>query len=128
MRLLRLVFASLVFLAGAAHAQSFEGLYKVGSTTFTARALSGKDRENNYFNIVYVRGDKGGTMASISADESFELVFDEFLGDRLLGTFYFTKTWKGRPLEGVYVRYKGGRTLPVSFVRELRRDELTQQP
>ncbi|MDX2128102.1 MAG: hypothetical protein SFU91_03610 [Chloroherpetonaceae bacterium] len=99
-------------------AQSFEGTYRIGKTTFRARVLSEADREAGLFNIVYSKGDTVGTMASLTEDPKFEFVFMEHEGEKLLGTFYFTKAWKGKPLEGYYIREKDKKRFPVRFVKE----------
>lgn len=99
-------------------AQSFEGVYTVGKTSLVARALSEKDRESAYFNIVYAKGDPGGTMVSLTENPEFEFVFDEHLGDVYLGTFYFTKAWKGKPLAGYYLKRGSKRKVLVKFLGE----------
>lgn len=98
--------------------QAFDGVYAIGNTRFTVRTLSEQDRNDHLFNIVYFKGDKNGTMASLSENPKFEFVFDEFEGDIYRGTFYFTKAWKGKPLQGFYVRAKDKKKIKVKFLRE----------
>lgn len=109
---------ALLSMIASAKGQNFEGVYTVGRTSLVARALSEQDRAKNLFNVVYAKGDKGGTMVSLTEDPNFELVFDEHLGERQLGTFYFTKAWKGKPLEGYYVKLGSSRKLPVKYLGE----------
>ncbi|MBC7922690.1 MAG: hypothetical protein H7Z75_16550 [Ferruginibacter sp.] len=99
-------------------AQSFSGVYSIGKTTFKVKALSEEDQERGIFNIVYSKGDKVGTMASLTEQAGFEYVFNEGLGDRSMGDFYFTKAWKGKPLEGYYIREKDQKRFAVKFLRE----------
>lgn len=115
---MKLLPLALAFVATVSQAQSFEGVYSVGRTSFVARALSGPDRAAGLFSIVYAKGDATGTVASLAEDPEYEFVFEEHLGDRHLGTFYFTRAWKGRPLEGHYVRRGSKRSVPVAFVGE----------
>ena len=112
-----LVFACLVCYCSVS-GQSFSGLYKIGSTTFRAKALSDQDAQQGLFNIVYTNGSKVGTMASVTDNPKFEFVFDEHEGDIYRGSFYFTKAWKGKPLEGYYIRAKDKKKLVVKFVKE----------
>jgi len=99
-------------------AQSFEGTYRIGKTNFRVRVLSEADRQAGLFNIVYSKGDTVGTMASLTEDPKFEFVFMEHEGDRFLGTFFFTKAWKGKPLEGYYIRERDKKRFPVRFFKE----------
>ncbi|MBC7827222.1 MAG: hypothetical protein H7122_05725 [Chitinophagaceae bacterium] len=100
------------------YGQSFIGLYSIGKSTFRAKSLSEQDQRDGLFNIVYTKGSKAGTMASGSENPKFEFVFDEHEGDIYLGTFYFTKAWKGKPLEGYYVRAKDKKKIKVKFLKE----------
>ena len=109
---------ALVFISLFASAQAFTGLYSIGSATFRAKVLSDQDAQQGLFNLVYTKGSKLGTMASLSENPKFEFVFDEHEGDIYRGTFYFTKAWKGRPLEGYYVRAKDKKRFKVKFIRE----------
>ena len=98
--------------------QCFCGTYSISSSRFTVKALSEQDREQGLFNIVYSKGDKNGTMASLSENPKFEFVFDEHEGDIYRGTFYFTKAWKGKPLEGYYIRAKDKKKMKVKFIKD----------
>lgn len=107
-----LLFA-LVFTSLFASAQAFTGLYSIGNATFRAKVLSEKDAQQGLYNLVYTKGSKLGTMVSISEHPKFEFVFDEHEGD-----IYFTKAWKGKPLEGYYIRAKDKKRFKVKFIRE----------
>jgi len=98
--------------------QSFNGVYSIGKTTFTVKDLPGKEEENKLFNIVYKNGNSIGTIASETEDPKFEFVFLEHEGDIYRGTFYFTKAWKGKPLQGYYVKAKSKKKLVVRFIKE----------
>ena len=99
-------------------AQSFNGLYAVGKSTFRVKALTAEDQAAGLFNIVYTKGSKAGTMASLTENPKFEFVFDEHEGDIYRGSFYFTKAWKGKPLTGYYVRAADKKKFTVKFIRE----------
>lgn len=103
---------------GSVSAQAFTGLYKIGTTTFRAQVLSEQDRQAGLFNLVYTGGSKAGTMASLTEDPKFEFVFDEHESDIYRGSFYFTRAWKGKPLEGYYIRAKDKKKLKVKFIKE----------
>ena len=97
--------------------QGFTGLYSIGKETFRAKVLSERDAQDGLFNLVYTKGSKVGTMASASDNPKFEFVFDEHEGDIYRGTFYFTKAWKGKPLEGYYIR-RDKKKFKVKFIKE----------
>ena len=98
--------------------QCFCGTYSIGSSRLSVKALSQQDQQLGLFNIVYNKGNKNGTMASLTENPKFEFVFDEHEGDIYLGTFYFTKAWKGKPLEGYYIRARDKKKLKVKFIKE----------
>jgi hypothetical protein len=54
-------------------------------------------------------------MVHLTEDPRFEFVLDEYGGDIYLGTFYFTKVWKGKPLQGYYIWTNERKKILVSF-------------
>lgn len=100
------IFITLLLTGFITYGQSFSGKYSIGKTTFTVKPLSEQDAKDGLFNIVYLKGNKVEKTASLIQDPKFEFVFDEHKGDIYKRTFYFTKTWKGKPMEGYYIRAK----------------------
>ena len=49
--------------------------------------------------------------------QNLNLSLIEHEGDIYRGTFYFTKAWKGKPLEGYYIRAKD-KKMKVKFIKD----------
>jgi len=98
--------------------QAFTGTYTIGKTAFKVKPVSDDNRDAGIYNIIYTKSDRIGTLANLSDYDHFEFAFDEFVGDIYLGTFFFTKAWKGKPLEGYYIRAKTKNKIKVKFLKE----------
>lgn len=105
----------LVFVTATTQAQSFTGIYSMGNNVFKARLLSEESRQVELYEIEYVKGMEKTTVIK-TEHPTFKYVFQEYDGDKLLGTFYFISAWKGKPSQGYYTKADTKEKLPVKFI------------